>query len=180
MNIQYGKYKVFEDDKTFEIHYRYSISDIFGSIIYILFLAVGLLGLYVSLKSFNATTITSWLIFIFGLGFLIIGAYAMISALYRPKRGIFQIDKTINEIVVREFLKTERINTNEVKSVSYVIKDNSKPKSIYAMLHLNLRNGKKLDCFIVRSAIPFDLGREVEKDIHSVSKQLRDVIMRAI
>lgn len=180
MTTQYGKYKVLENDKSFEIHYRYSLSDIFGSIIYILSLTIGLLLLYTSIKTFNSTTITSWVLLIFALLFLIFGAYAISAGLYRPRRGVFQIDKVKNEVVVRDFLKSERIKVNLVKSVSYELKENSKPKSIYSMLYLRLLDGKKIDCFIIRSSIPFDLGREVEKDIHSVSRQLRDVIMSAV
>ncbi len=180
MTTQYGKYKVFENNKSFEIYYRYSLSDIFGSIIYILSLTIGLLLFYTSIKTFNATTITSWVLLIFALVFLIFGAYAISVGLYRPIHGVFQIDKVKNEVVVRNFLKSERIKVNLVKSVSYELKEKSKPKSIYSMLYLRLLDDKKIDCFIIRSSMPFDLGREVEKDIHSVSRQLKDVIMSAV
>ena len=180
MTTQYGKYKVFEDDKSFEIHYSYSLSDIFGSIIFILSFVIGLLLFYTSYKTFSATTITSWVLLIFALVFLIFGAYAIIAGFYRPRRGVIQIDKVKKEIVVRDFLKSEKIKNNAIKLVAYELKENSKPKSIYSMLYLRLVSGKKIDCFIIRSSIPFDLGREVEKDLHSVSRQLRDVIMNTI
>jgi hypothetical protein len=180
MTTQYGKYKVYEDDNSFEIHYRYSLSDIFGLIIYILSFAIGLLLFYTSFKTFSATTISTWVLLIFALVFLTFGIYALTAGLYRPKRGVFQIDKTKKEIIVRDFLKSETIKINDIKSVSYELKEISKPKSIYSMLYLRLIDGKKKDCFIIRSVIPLDMGREVEKDIHLVSRQLRDVIMNVI
>ena len=180
MMTQYGKYKVYNDDKSFEIHYSYSLSDIFGLIIYILSFVIGLLLFYASFKTFVATTISSWVLLIFGLVFLIFGAYAFTVGLYRPRRGVFQLDKTEKEIIIRDFLKSKKIKANVIKSVSYELKEINKPKSIYSMLYLILIDGQKKDCFIIRSAIPFDIGREVEKDIHTVSRQLRDVIISVI
>lgn len=180
MTTQYGKYKVFEDDKSLEIHYRYTFSDIVGSTIYILSLTIGLLLFFTAFKTFVPTTMSSWVLLIFGSIFLIFGAYALTAGLYRPRRGVVQIDKTKKELVIRDLLKTERIKTNEIKSVSYELKESRKPKSIHSMLYLRLLDGKKIDCFLVRSSIPVDLGREVDKDIHLVSRQLRDVIMNSV
>jgi len=180
MTTQYGKYKVYEDDKSFEIHYRYTLSDIFGSIFYILSFALGLLLFYTSFKTFAVTNISSWVVLIFALVFLIFSVLAITAGLYSPRRGVFQIDKTNKEIIIRDFLKSEKIKTNMIKSVSYELIENRKPRSIFSMLYLRLIDGKKKDCFIIRSAIPFDIGRVVNKDIHSVSRKLRDVIMNVI
>ncbi|PBQ33105.1 hypothetical protein CNR22_15395 [Sphingobacteriaceae bacterium] len=180
MTTQYGKYKVFEDDKSFEIHYRHSLSDIFGSVIFVLSFATGLMLFYTSYKTFNATAITSWVLLIVGSVFSVFGAYALLAGLYSPGRGVFQIDKTTNDIIIRDFLKSESIKTTMVKSVSYELKENGKPKSIYSMLYLRLSDGKKKDCFIIRSSIPLDIGREVDKDIHVVSRQLKGAIMNVI
>ena len=180
MTKKYGKYKIYDDDKTFEIHYSYTFSDIIGSILYILAFLIGLLVLYASLENFLWKTISSWILLTFSLICLLFGFFHLVAGFYKPKKGIFQIDKTKKEVIIRDLLKSERIDINSIKSASYELTKNRKPKEIYSMLYLLQTDNKKKDCFIVRSQIPFDIGNEIEKDIHSVSKQLRDEIMNVI
>lgn len=180
MTTQFGKYKVLESNNSFEIHYRYTFSDIVGSLIYLLSFILGLLLFYVSFKNFHSAIIVSIIFLIVGFILFFFGGYALIGSLYRPIRGMFQIDKIKKEIIIREFFKLERIKTDLVESISYDFIRSNKPKKVHSVLYIKLIDGKKKDCFIIRSSMPFDTGRELDKDIHSLSRQLRESISKVI
>ena len=51
---------------------------------------------------------------------------------------------------------------------------------LYSMLSLRLHDGTKKECFIIRSSTSIDLVIGVKKDLHSISRKLRDMISNTI
>jgi len=171
-----GKYKIYEDEKRFKIRYRYTLSDFFGSIVYLLSLIIGLFLIYVLVRSFKVDSISTWTVLLASLVFTIFGIYSLVAGFYNPKIGIFQIDKETQEVKIPGLLKTETIKLSSIKSIFHELKSNYKPRMKYSILTVRLSDGTKKDCFIIRSVISVDVGPKVDKDLHKISRQLRDAI----
>jgi len=180
MTQRIGKYRVYEDDASFKIRYHYTFSDIIGSIGFLVSFLLGLLLLYVSVRTFNSDKINSWVILLVSIVLILFGAYTLISGFYNPTGGILQIDKTRQVLIIRDFLKVETIQNELIASITYELKSGVRPRILYSILLLRLHDGTKKECFIIRSSTPIDLGRAVEKEIHSVSRKLRDLISDVI
>lgn len=182
MKTRIGKYIVSEDAKSFSISYRYTFSDLIGSFWFLLMLSLGFFLLYTCYKTFtidNLHDYSAWTVGIGGLGLSLFGAYLLAVGLYNPKKGIFRVNKLKQELKIVDFLKSVTIKLEELNSVYYEVKTSYKPKMKYAMLCIRLTDGTKKDCFIIRSSIPIDLGHKVDKDLNTISRQLRDKISQA-
>lgn len=174
-----GKYSIYEDLQNFKIRYRYSFSDFTGSILFLLSLAMGTLLLFVFIKTYNSQKV-DWIFLLTGLGLTGFGSYFLLAGFYNPVDGVFQINKISNEVIIRDFLSKEIIKSNSISSVFYEISTSTKPRTAFATLMLRLRDGTIINCFIIRTSHPIDIGKEVEKDLHIVSRQIRDKISKAL
>ncbi len=183
MKSRIGKFIISDDEKKFSISYRYTFSDFIGSIWYLVLIFIGGLILFSYYKTLNTEKLYNYsdlLLGLFGLFIFSIGSYLLLAGLYNPSNGIFRIDKIKQEVKIIDFLKSETIPFNNISSICYEIKTSFKPKMKYAMLSIQLINGNKKDCFIIRSSIPFDVGGKVDKDLILVSRQLKIEINNAI
>jgi len=179
-----GKYKITQDKNSFRITYIFTLSDIFGAILYLMGLSLGILLLYLAINRFGIDkvyTFNFWFFLIFG-GFLIIWCLLMlIFGFYSPQKGILQINRNNNEIIIRDFLKTVKINSSSVRTMYCELIDSNRPRQKYGMFIIGLQNGDKIECFIIRSTIPIDLGRKLDKDIldtaNQIKKKINDFIM---
>jgi hypothetical protein len=151
-----------------------------GSVWLVLSFLLGLLFLFLSIRTFHYDKINSWLTLLVSTGLILFGAYSLISGFYNPTKGILQIDKTRNVLIIRDLFKTEFIQNELIANITYDLKSNVKPRMLYSMLSLRLHNGDIKECFIIRSSASIDLGKSVEKDIHLISKKIRDMISNAI
>ena len=180
MTQKIGKYKVYENETNFKIRYHFTFSDIIGSIWFLLSFLLGLLLLFVSIRTFDLDRTNSWLILLVSIGLTFFGTYMLIAGFYNPAKGVLQIDKTRQILIIRDLLKTEIIKNESIANVTYDLKTQTKPRMLYSMLSLRLRDGTRKDCFIIRSSSSIDTGRHGEKEIHSISRKLRDIITKAI
>ncbi len=183
MITQIGKFKILEEETKFSITYRFTFSDFLGSLWYLLTLFIGGLILYACYTKWdtnNNISFSNLIQGIIGLFVFSFGAYLLAGSLYNPRRGIFSVDKIKQEVKILDFLKTETIPINNISSVFHEMRTSNKPKMKYVMVCIRLKNGDKIDCFTVRSSIPFDIGRKVDKDLQIVSRQLGDAINKAI
>lgn len=183
MTSRIGKFKISDDETEFSISYRFTFSDLIGSLWYLLMFFLGGLILFSYYKTYSIYRLygfSDWVLGLSGLFIFSFGAYLLAAGLYNPSSGIFRVDKIKQEAKLVDFLKSETIPINNITSIYHEIRTSYKPKMKYAMLCLRLSNGDKKECFIVRSNIPFDLGRKVEKDLNIVSRQLIDAINNAI
>lgn len=180
MTENIGKYKIFIEDNGLKIRYRYSFSDLIGGLWFLLMIVVGILLLTTAHKTFNLYQFNSWLVLTCGVGLLGFGSYLLVVGLYNPTKGVFQVDKTQSTIIIRDFLKTHSVDIDNFLNLTYKLESSTRPRTNYAVITLTLKDKKKIDCFIIRSSIPIDLGRRVDKELHKVSRQLRDRIIQAI
>lgn len=183
MNTRIGKYILTEDETKLRISYRFTFSDLIGSVYYVLMVLVGGLLLLTFYKTYTNERIyqfTDWIMGLIGLGLGLGGVYLLAAALYTPTGGIISIDKQKREITIRELFSSETLSIHQITSVYFTLKTSRKPKMKYAMLSLQLRNGKQKDCLVIRSAIPVDLGRKIDHELLVVSRQLRDRISAAL
>ena len=183
MKTRIGKYIISEDAISFRISYRYTFSDLIGCFWFLLMLSLGFFLLYAYYKTFTIDKLhdfNAWTVGIFGLGISLFGAYLLAAGLYNPGKGIFRVDKLNQEVKIVDFLKSETVKFDKVNSVFSEIKTSYKPKMKYAMLCIRLADGTKKECFVIRSNIPFDLGQKVDKDLNTISRQLRDRISQTI
>jgi hypothetical protein len=183
MRTQIGKYILKEDEYKFSISYRYTFSDLLGGFWFLLMLLLGLFMLLTYYKTFTKESLynfTSWAIGLIGLFLSLFGTYLLAAGLYNPRGGIFRADKLKQEVTLADILKSETIPFINISSVFHNIESSRKPRTKYSMLCLRLTNGELKKCFVVRSGIPIDVGRKVDKDLNIVSRQLRDAISKAI
>jgi hypothetical protein len=186
METKIGKYRIIEDDQSLKIIYQYTISDLIGSIWFLLTFLLGLLLLYVSHSFFvteNVRNLNAWVTGVTGLWFFLFGGYLLVMAAHNPGNGIFEVDKKKRVLVIRDFLKSEIMAWGDVVLVFYKIERNLRPTSAaskYAIIGLKLKDGNTKECFIVRSHIPFDIGRKVDKDLHIVSRALKDRVSNSM
>lgn len=180
MTQKIGKYKVYENEMNFKIRYRFTFSDIVGSIWFLLSFLLGLLLLIVSFRTFDFDRTNSWLILLVSIGLTLFGTYMLIAGFYNPTKGVLQIDKTRQILIIRDLLKTEIIENKSIANVTYDIKTQTRPRMLYSMLSLRLCDGTLKECFIIRSSPFIDTGRQGDKEIHSISRKLRDIISKAI
>lgn len=146
-------------------------------------LSLGFFLLYTYYKTFTIDKLhdfNAWTVCISGLWLSLFGAYPLAAGLYNPRKGIFRVDKLKQELKIIDFLKSETIKLEVVNSVYCEVKTSYKPKMKYAMLCIRLTDGTKKNCFVIRSSIPIDLGRKVDKDLNTISRQLRDRISQTI
>lgn len=169
-----GKYKIYKSTRDLKIRYQYTLSDLLGIIIFLLALFVGALFLLNGIEYPDYSDIFRYIIILIGAGLVLFGLYMIIGGLYNPINGILQIRYTTNEVIIREFpFIRERININEVSNFSYRIESTYKPsRQLYSIILLQTKNGDLIDCFIVRSSIPIDITRKVEKDLHQISRSI--------
>jgi len=175
-----GKYKVYENETNFKIRYHYTFSDLIGSIWFLLSFLLGLLLLFVSFRTFSSDRTNSWLLLSVSIGLTIFGTYMLIAGFYNPTKGVLQIDKSRQILIIRDLLKTEIIKTELIANVIYDLKTQTRPKMLYSMVSLRLRDGMLKECFIIRSSTFIDTGRQGEKEIHTISRKLRDIISNAL
>ena len=178
--IKIGKYKITEDENHLSVRYRYTFSDLIGSIFYLISFMLGSFFLYALHIRFNIHSFSSWFELIISIGLILYGAFFVYGGLYNPINGVFEFDKKREIIIIRDLFKTEKYEKKLVQSFSYEITEKSKPKTLFSTISLKLKDGTKTDCFIVRSSIPVDIGRELTKDIHDVSRKIRDKLSNAI
>jgi low affinity Fe/Cu permease len=180
MTQKIGKYKVYENETNLKIRYIYTYSDIIGSIWFLLSFLLGLLLLFVSFRTFSFDKTNSWLILLVAIGLTLFGTYMLIAGFYNPTKGVLQIDKTKQILIIRDLLKTEIIKNELIANVTYDLKKQTRPRMLYSMLSLRLYDGTIKECFIIRSSASINTGRQGEKEIHSISRKLRDIISKAI
>jgi hypothetical protein len=179
MNQIIGKYTIYEDVRMFKIRYRYSFSDLTGSFWFLLSLALGTLMLITFIKTVDSSN-DSWFLLLLATGLIGYGTYFLSAVLCNPINGVLQINKVTHEVIIRDLFKSETIKSNSISSVFYEITRIERPRTLYAMLTLRLTDGTKMKCFIIRTSHSIDIGRKVEKDLHTVARQIRDKISNAL
>ena len=178
-----GKYRIRKDNNTLRISYVFTISDIFGGLLYLIGLLLGILLLYVD--SFNYTieklyTFRFWLLLLVG-GFLTIYfLYILTLSFYNPLKGIIEVDKSNQEIIIRNFFKKEKVKFSSIGTMFCEITETKNPRQKYGMLIIKKLNGEKVECFIIRSSIPIDLGRKIDKNIIDTTNQIKKSIAEFI
>jgi hypothetical protein len=177
---QIGKYKILDDDQYLKIRYRYTISDLFGSLWFLLMLIIGPLIFLSACRYFEIYSVKVWIMIIVSCWITGYGGYSLILGLYNPRMGILTVDKKNKTIIIRSFIKSERIKTERVSSIQYEIKKSIHPRMLYSTLYLNITDKKRIDCFIIRSSIPFDVTQGIEVNIHMISRKIRNRILEAI
>lgn len=173
------KYRILEEKDSLQITYTYRLSDIFGGFMYLIGLSLGILLLYVDLYGFNIDklyTFNFWILLLVG-GFLTIWfLYMMILGLYNPIKGVLQVNKSDDVIIIRDFLKEDRIPISSIRTMYCEIIESNKPRQKYGMFMIGMQNGNKIECFIIRSSISIDLGRKIDKDIYDTANQIKKTI----
>ena len=171
-----GKYIIYEDPEKLSVKFRYTFSDVIGGFWLLLMAIIGTLIFYSFANKFKIDSIKDWLFTIIGIVMFGYGTFFLFAGLYNPVKGIFRIDKLKGKITIADILKSETIDISNVSGAFYTIHENYRPKMKYVMISLRLTDGETKDCFIIRSSIPFDLGRKVDKDLHTVTRKVRDRI----
>jgi hypothetical protein len=183
MKERIGKYKLIDRKDDLQVHYIYGISDLISVLFYLLRLALGGMFLYISIIRFDADSISDydfWLLAVVGMGLVLFFLYLLVAGLYKPHSGVFQVDKKKKYVVVRDLFKSEIISFNEIRSLFCEIIFTKKPNQKYGMMYIGTSSGEKKECFIIRSSIPIDLGRKVDKDILSTANSVKNRIYKAM
>ncbi|HEX3009781.1 MAG TPA: hypothetical protein VHO90_19420, partial [Bacteroidales bacterium] len=175
LNEKIGKYRIQESNGALKVTYAYSFGDIFGMLFYILGLVAGILLLYVAFKDFTKESLSSfnfWMMLVAGgvLGGWFL--YIIIMSLYNPSKGVLQVDKARQVMIVRDFLREETIPLSQIHCMYCKIDESYRPRQKFGMFIVGKKTGEQLECFIVRSSIPLDLGKRIEKDIYDTSRKL--------
>lgn len=175
-----GKYKIYKDDNSLKIRYAYSFTDFVGVLWYLLSLVIGGLLLTIAIYKFSFDNITNWLMLLGGFGLTIFSFVMILMSLYNPRNGILEIRHDIEKVVIRDFLKKELIDIDDIVGFYYKLETVYKPKQRYAIIYLKTYSNEKIDCFIIRSHYSLDKTREVEKELHKVSKSICNIISEEI
>ena len=183
MTDKIGKYRVKQNDDNLRITYVYTFSDLIGGFGHIVGFLFGLMTLYVVFKDFSTDIIYTfkfWFLFSIGLFLSCYLLYTLILALYSPRSGIIQVNRQKGEIIIRDFLKKQVLEISSIASIYCEINKTKRPKQNYGMFIIGTKNGKRIECFIIRSSIPIALDKKIEKDIYDTTTKLRTRIMEFI
>ena len=183
MTEKIGKYRIIQDNENLRIRYIYTFSDIIGSLIYMIGASLGILILYALVAKFSVdqlSTVKFWFVLIMAGWITVYCLYILFLGLMNPRDGLIQINKPKGIMIIRDFMKKEIVEISSIASIYCEITEVHKPKQKYGMFTIGRKDGKKIECFIIRSAIPIDLGREIEKDIYETTRKLRSRIMEYI
>lgn len=183
MKEKIGKYKILDSENDLQVHYIYGIGDIVSSLFYILGLALGLLFTYIAADRFEIDKLSDysfWLLTIVGLGLSGFFLFLIVGGLYKPIKGILQVDKNNKSVVIRDLFKNEVVQSEEITSLFCEIITKAKPMQKFGMMYLQTNSGEKKECFIIRSSIPIDLGRKVDKDILDTANVIKNKVYTAL
>lgn len=176
MTEKIGKYRIKIDNDILRVTYRYTFSDLIGGVGYLAGFAFGIMALYVAFRDFTWESIYNlnfWFVSIVGIILFGFCLYIIALALYNPSSGIIEINKPKNEVIIRDFPKNTIIEVSAIASIYCVLTKTSRPLQKYGMFTIRTKNGKEIECFIVRSSMPIDLGKKIEKDIYDTTMGLR-------
>lgn len=183
MTEKIGKYRLIQDNENLRIRYIYTFSDIIGSLVYLIGASLGILILYVLVEKFSVdqlSTIKFWFVLLMALWLTGYCLYILFLGLMNPRDGLIQINKSKGIMIIRDFMKKEIVEISSIASIYCEITEVHKPKQKYGMFTIGTKDGKKIECFIIRSAIPIDFGRDIDKDIYETTRKLRSRIMEYI
>jgi hypothetical protein len=180
LKTRIGKYKIFEKDKSLKIKYVYTFSDLFGLLINLIGFSLGLFLIYVFYYNLNKFKIDYILILACGLWFSIWFGKILFILISTFKQSCIEIDRKTREISIFDYKKTEKINFDKISSIYCKIESEYKPKDKYGILIFQTFDKEKIEGFIIRSSIPFDIGKGVDKDIYKVSSKLKEKIFEFI
>ena len=175
-----GKYKIIENDNFLHIQYRYTLSDLFGSFWYFLSIALGVLFLFVSIKHFKVINYSSWIFLITSLLFIFYGGIFILGGMFSLFNDAMLIDKNKRRIKIIDLFKTDYVDIALITGVSHEIISKYKPRQLNSILYFKLIDGSRKNCFVIRSLLISDVDNKIEKDLHFVSSQIRDCVIKAI
>jgi hypothetical protein len=179
MTTRIGKYKIIESDSALKIKYIYSISDFFGSLIYFMGMFIGMFLIYVFIYNAQGDkklTASAFIVLLVGFFFTFWFGRIFYILLVTLRQNCLEIHKASREILIFDYKKIDRINYSNLASIYCEIKETYKPKSKHGLLMFQTTNRERIEGFIIRSSIPIDLGKKVDKEIYTVAKQLKDKI----
>jgi hypothetical protein len=145
--------------------------------------ALGILILYVLVEKFSVdqlSTIKFWFVLVMAGWIAGYCLYILVLGLWNSRDGLIHINKPQGTMIIRDFMKKEIVEISSIASIYCEIAEVHKPKQKYGMFTIGTKDGKKIECFIIRSAMPFDMGRKIDKDIYNTTLKLRSRIMEFI
>ena len=183
MTSRIGKYKIFKNENNLKIKYVYTISDLYGLLIYLLGLSFGFFFIFlICYEYYNGKKITGSSIFLFAAGswFIFWFGRIFIILISTFKQSCIEIDRLKKEILLFDYNKKEVFKYENITSIYCKIEETRRPKDKYGLLIFQTRDKKKIEGFIIRSSYALDIGRKVDANIYSIANELKNEIFNFI